>query len=114
MVITDHAKQRWGERFKNLQLDRELSRAKKPKKKELANIKSQCPNHIEIMSNKQCSGLYYLLSPQGVVFVCSDRGTIVTVFPYCNRGGSRPSKFSTKAVYKQGKYEHKFKADKTW
>jgi len=86
MYMTKHARERWKERFSNLNPEYEYSIAKKPKKAELANIKKQCPQHVSIMRRKSLYGLYYKISKSGVVFVISKEGDVITVFPYCNKG----------------------------
>lgn len=105
MYMTKHARERWKERFSNLNPEYEYSVAKKPKKAELANIKKQCPQHVSIMRRKSLYGLYYKISKSGVVFVISKEGDVITVFPYCNKGGNtyNPSEktyFKGKAVKK--------------
>jgi len=101
LILTKHAEQRWVERFSNLCIDYEFIHAKKPKKVALANIKSQCPQHVSIMKREAIYGLVYKLSPSDVVFVCNECDVVITVFPYIRKGDKYINK--SRKVYRQGK-----------
>jgi len=112
MKLTDHAKQRWAERFSNLCPDHEFSKAKKPKKRDMINIKKQCPQHVSIMKHKSNYGLDYKITPNGVVFVCNEDEIVITVFPY--KYAQRAGRIDEKSVYIKGKYVKRAHAKNRW
>lgn len=112
LIMTTHAKKRWGQRFSNLSAEYEYKRSKKPKKVALSNIKKQCPEHVSIMKRKEIYGLSYRLSPNGVVFVCNEEDVIVTVFPYKAQVDKNIEK--TGRVYKQGKFVNRNSYKNWW
>lgn len=82
MLLTKHARDRWLERFPELDPAKEWADAStstgRVGKRRLAKIRASCPAH-EV--SKDFKGVYYKLSPSGVVFVVTPPETVITVFP---------------------------------
>lgn len=84
MIITNHAAQRFAERFPELDIKQEFLNAMRSGgrvgRKTKAAIRRQCPDHKHL-SGTNFHGYYYRMSRKGVVFVVTPPQTIVTVFP---------------------------------
>lgn len=81
MHFTMHAKMRWEERFPDFDKEIEWRQSSRVGKKRKAQLKEQCPEHIDYMGTT-FKGCYYRVSNKGVVFVVSPKETVLTVFPY--------------------------------
>lgn len=77
---SDHAVQRWNERFSGIDRDSELSSAKRIGRKTKRKIRILTPVNAERYMNG-FNGRYYLLGRSNIVFVISTEGDlIITVF----------------------------------
>lgn len=112
LQMTNHAKERWNERFKNLTAEHEFSLTRKPTKVEISNISKQCPEHVSIMKNKNTYGLFYRISPKNIVFVCNREGVIITVFPYRLLGDKNMD--LSRKIYRKGKPMYKTNIKNRW
>lgn len=78
---TQHAIDRWRERFPGLDMETEWRLASRSGKKSKRKIAASCKAHAHLMRGR-FQGYYYMLSRNGAVFVCAPPETIITVFPY--------------------------------
>ena len=69
IVATQHAQDRWQERFSYLDMTTELRNATRPTAKIRKDIIEKCKNSIKY---NELSTTYYLLRPNDVVFVLSE------------------------------------------
>jgi len=102
IIITEHARRRWAERYKNRCIYYEYSLAKKPKKAELNGIHKQCPDHTKLVNMGVPINTAYKLTPTGIVFVCTPDNVIVTVFPYANKP-CKPMHADNRKMYRKGR-----------
>lgn len=83
MRITRHAKQRWAERFPELDLEEvyEHARYRRVGKKTKRMVAAACPAH-----KHYCSGLfngrYLRMTREGILFVVAPPETIITVMDF--------------------------------
>ena len=82
MILSEHAKQRWDERFSNFNLENELSNAKIAGKAIRRKIKQKCKHSTHLGLNSR-NKTVYLISKNNIVFVVRlTSNLIVTVMPY--------------------------------
>lgn len=79
MQVTEHARQRWTERFPGSSLEETYGRAQRVGNKSRKRIRDSCPAHERYMS-RVFKGRYFLRTGDGVVFVMAPGETIITVF----------------------------------
>jgi len=90
IVATQHALDRWNERFSYLDMTTELRNATRPTAKIRKDIILKCKNSIKY---NDLSTAYYLLSPNDVVFVLSENNNrIITVFQYIHELNVKPKR----------------------
>lgn len=85
MIVTNHARQRWNERFPDMCIENTFAQArnrvgKKTKKK----IKESCPNNLQYCSSV-FRGRYMRMTRGGIVFVIAPPEVIITVFNIADR-----------------------------
>lgn len=81
MILTDHAQQRWRERFPHLDPVHEWNYSVHSGRKSRKRIAELCRSHRSCSSGV-FKGFYYRISRNNVVFVCVPGEKIVTVFSY--------------------------------
>lgn len=80
LVFSQHAMKRWGERFANLNPDAEWYLSRRAGKKIRKRIRERCQSVKH--TGRQYRGLFYTVSPGGVIFVIGGRNNlVVTVLP---------------------------------
>lgn len=91
LVLTNHARKRWEERFAGRDLDAELGRAKRPSKKRINDLLRNIPQRYGQMV---AEGAQFLISSEQsppAVFVCvrdqctANRYAVVTAYPLIKR-----------------------------
>lgn len=75
-TATQHALDRWNERYPGGDIRAEYDRAYRPTKGVKRQIKSQCPKTF-----RKTRTQYYLITRAGIVFVMDQPETVITVFP---------------------------------
>lgn len=92
MKVTDHAAQRWTERFGDIDMAQAYARAsQRVGKKTKAKIKAACPAHVRFVSGPFL-GRYFAMTDDKIVFVVTPPETIITVFRLGDKDKKGPSK----------------------
>ena len=96
IIATQHAQDRWNERFSYLDMTTELRNATRPTASIRKKIILRCKNAIDY---NPLTNTYYLISPNDVVFVLSQNNhKIITVFQYIHELNIKPkSKSNSKS-----------------
>lgn len=90
IVATQHAIDRWAERFNYLDMTTELRNATRPTAKIRKDLAIKCKNAINF---NPLQNAYYLLSPADMVFVMSkSNNKIITVFQYIYENDVKPKR----------------------
>ena len=80
LTFSRHALKRWSERFPNLNPDTEWYLSRRVGKRIKKRIKDHCQSVK--MTGRQYRGLFYTISPGGVIFVIGGKDNlVVTVLP---------------------------------
>lgn len=81
LVILDHARQRWAERFPGVDLENEYARARRVGKKIRKRIAAACPVAYPQWHKGGFKGRYLLITRTRIVFVMAAPEIMVTCFP---------------------------------
>lgn len=82
ITVTNHASQRWAERFPDLDIQSEYDSARyKLGKSFKKKVKATCPQHLEYCG-REFNGRYMLRTKEGIVFVVAVPETIITVLDF--------------------------------
>jgi len=78
MILTDHAKARWNERFKSFDIEAQFNKSKPATSaKAIREVLSRSADAARYMKKRR--GLTARITDDGVLFVCSGK-VIITVF----------------------------------
>lgn len=76
---SDHALERWQERFPNTDRDFAYANARRVGRKVKAKIKRSCPVESRRWMSHGFMGRYFLINRDGIVFVMAAPETVITV-----------------------------------
>ena len=79
MIVTDHARKRWEERFPGRDMVAEFTMSRRPGKATRRKLANQLSD--DTRKRTRGGGRYYLVSKAGAEFVCTPPETIITTFP---------------------------------